>query len=469
MLRAPVMPVDLWPSPQHGGRPKEYGGTPRGNGLGLRIGAVPEPPLTPRVPISPRADGGRVRTLGPMLPVKPLLQSPKPFTPLMRTRQTVLTTVQLAGREPGPRAKGPDQMKAEMGFAMRNIASLQARQPPPPPPTHVRLGQNQQGPNSDVLEVEGHTDWWKKKKRPKPKKTAADASGEPAVELSHQAQVMRGLLDAVEECIHGARGGMLGVGLERRDTLTLLADNASDSGFLVTLGRAIERLRVVAEQLQPDDSEVEVDWQKNESVLNVKEEAARDADMLQAFSHDLLTSDEELKEYSEMIGEQLSVRQQQLRQQAQFLEVDSARVNTVGDHISLLELAGVYVDQGRLGAVVEIIAHLNQILQFDPQGRSDDQEGGTAASDAEDIAEYINETVGRWQKLQEELLMEDPTIFDRVMQFVLEEDRGDNVDGEKAGAGAAGATGMTVNWRKGITIVENGDSFVVINPGSDLH
>ena len=40
-------------------------------------------------------------------------------------------------------------------------------------------------------------------------------------------------------------------------------------------------------------------------------------------------------------------------------------MGTAADHLNLIELAGVYVGQGRQGAMVDLIGHLTQIAQAD--------------------------------------------------------------------------------------------------------
>ena len=74
-------------------------------------------------------------TLGPAQDLlKPMLQSSKPFTPLKKTRQNPLTTVQLPGRSD---LSEDAMMTAEVGSAVRDIVS--ARGPPPVSPLRTPL------------------------------------------------------------------------------------------------------------------------------------------------------------------------------------------------------------------------------------------------------------------------------------------------------------------------------------------
>jgi hypothetical protein len=224
---------------------------------------------------------------------------------------------------------------------------------------------------------------------------------------------VREFLDNVEVRIAEARGGILGKGIERRQELAKIVDGAGDAGFLVTLGQASEHLRTFAEQAQ--DPETDQGWTMD-TVSKLRADARLDADMLTTFLDELLSSDEELTDYRRMICEMLAARQQELRREISLLPVESAAVDTVGDHCNLIELAGVYVEQGRLGAVVELLSHLTQIAQAEHENGLMAEEGPetcTATSDVDEIAAYINETVNRWQELQMDMLNADPTVFDR--------------------------------------------------------
>eukprot|EP01043_Picozoa_sp_COSAG02_P047757 COSAG02_NODE_4613_length_5167_cov_40.171468_1_plen_730_part_10 len=242
---------------------------------------------------------------------------------------------------------------------------------------------------------------------------AAAAAPAPAAGMPPLGTRVREFLDHVEERIAEVKGGILDKGTERRQELAKIVDGAGDAGFLVTVGQASEHLRTIAEWAQ--DPEIDQGWTKD-TVLNLRADARLDADMLTTFLDELLSSDEELTDYRRMICEMLTARQQELRREISLLPVESAAVDTVGDHCNLIELAGVYVEQGRLGAVVELLSHLTQIARADHENGLMVEEGPetcTATSDVDEIAAYINETVNRWQELQMDMLNADPTVFDR--------------------------------------------------------
>ena len=352
--------------------------------------------------------GQRVRALPR---AKPLLGQQSP-PGVSTSRQNVLRATSVPGQ----------QLHHDIQNAVRGVvgassgsrsgataAGVQARLPTVASRVHVP---------DEALEIEGRADWWTKRKR----KTPTTTTAEPAADMPPLGTRVREFLDNVEMRIAEAKSGLLGKGIERRQVLATIVDGAADAGFLVTLGQTSEQLRAFAEQ--PEDPEIDQDWNMD-TLLNLSADARLDADMLTAFLDELLSSDEELTDYRRMISEMLAVRQQELRREISLLPVESAAVDTVADHCTLIELAGVYVDQGRLGAIVELLSHLSQIAQVEDENDlmgEEVPETCTATSDIDEIAAYINETENRWQELQMEMLEVDPTIFDRN-EVVLEQEQ----------------------------------------------
>lgn len=375
----------------------------RGSPRGLNVAKLNFSDGTTRAPVP----GQRVRA---MPHAKPLLgHETPPGSPLATTaRQTVL----LARRAlPSPPTKDQSIYAA---VARSTIPpSDEAYNAVPPLPLPPQLASN--FVPDEELEVEGHGEWWNN--RAASVGQVVGQGGEPQqVRESPLTRRIREMLNDVETRIREPKGGILGRGLDRRQVLVNLAEQAANEGFLVTLGQALEQLRGLAEKLEPEDSDVEHDWLLHQTTLTLKADAHHDADMLLAFIDELLSSDEELTDYRRMIGETLSIRQQELRETVYSLPVGSAEAVAAADHCRFIELACVYVDQGRLGALVDVIGDLTQLSKGEEEigmGAEGNLEPYTAASDIDEIAAYINETVNRWQELQMDMLKENPKIFDR--------------------------------------------------------
>ena len=172
-----------------------------------------------------------------------------------------------------------------------------------------------------------------------------------------------------------------------------LQHRAEDVPFPLKLGQAIEELHRVAEEIR-------------ESEPAAATEVAADARLLQSFSRQMLRDDRDLAVLQQCISDALEERHALLRHRHCLLSSGPA-ADSLAEHCSLIELAGAYVRQGRLGGLLGVVDTLSQgPWEVGPAIES-------RSSDVEDIGAYIDETVSRWCSLHALMLQNDPTLFAR--------------------------------------------------------
>ena len=345
------------------------GGTPRGSARGLRIG----PPRPANITSLTAAKGSqRAKHRAARSVVLSAVRQGHARLGSVQLGPSAVTGRAMAARPPGLGA--PDRAIAlEARSILRNVGNRPWSQtppndtPPPPPPSP-----------------------------PPPLEVVATRAPQSAPQPRTMGTLVSAFLETLEHRLvqpssKPVRGALFGV-VESCCSDPTQA-RAEDVPFPLKLGQAIEELHRVAEEIR-------------ESEPAAATEVAADARLLQSFSRQMLRDDRDLAVLQQCISDALEERHALLRHRHCLLSSGPA-ADSLAEHCSLIELAGGYVRQGRLGGLLGVVDTLSQgPWEVGPAIES-------RSSTSDDIGAYIDETVSRWCSLHALMLQNDPTLFAR--------------------------------------------------------